>query len=66
MNGSQDFWQGVSLAVTNLIKLGGLVAAMNELLIEDQVDPRKLAFIAVMLAGTQGLENFLKGVFSSK
>lgn len=62
----RGFWEGVSLAVTNLIKLGGLIGAMNELLIEEVVDPKKLAFIAVMLAGAQGIENFLKGVFQQK
>lgn len=60
------FWEGVSLGVTNLIKVGGLVAAMNELLQDGPLDTKRVALIGVMLAGTQGIENFLKGVFGSK
>lgn len=52
-----------TLALTNVIKLGGFIAAMNELLIREVTDGRRLALIGVMLAGTQFLESLIKGVF---
>lgn len=51
------------LALTNVIKLGGFVAAMNELLIRETTDGRRLAIIGLMLAGTQFLESLARGIF---
>jgi hypothetical protein len=47
-----------SLVVTNLIKLGGLVFVFTH-----DVTAESLAFAAFMLAGGQGLETLVKGVF---
>lgn len=51
------------LVVTNLVKLVGLVAAGNELLLKEASDPKRLALIGVMLTGTQAIESLIKGVF---
>lgn len=59
------FWEGVSLALTNVAKTVGVIAAANELLFEQNSDPKRLAFIAVLLTGTQAVENFLRGVFQT-
>lgn len=54
------------LIVTNLIKLGGLVAALNEMLIRTELRPSALGVCAVMMAGGQGLESFLSAFLGGK
>lgn len=49
--------------VTNVAKLCGVVAAMVELLSKDELEPKRLALIAVLLTGVQGIESLVKGVF---
>lgn len=51
------------LVITNLIKLGGLVIVIVEVLARQEVRPSVLATSAFMLAGAQGLENLFKGLF---
>lgn len=48
-----------TFAITNLIKLGGFVIAVNEAFTTK--DPATFAIASFMLAGAQGAENFLKG-----
>lgn len=47
-----------TLVVTNGIKLGGLYLAVREG-VQETVSPSVLALAAFMMAGAQGLENFL-------
>lgn len=51
-----------TLVVTNIIKLGGLVLAMREGL-QTEVRPVVLGVAAFMMAGAQGVENFLLRFF---
>lgn len=53
------------LIVTNLIKLGGLVVALNEALIEPAIRPGALGIAALMMAGAQSLETFLTAFFGA-
>lgn len=58
--------RGASLAVTNLIKVGGLVSALYEILFRSN-DPHfslVLAFAALAITGGQGLGTFLDKLFS--
>lgn len=55
--------QRFGLIVTNLIKLGGLVVALNEALAEPTIRPGSLAIAALMMAGAQSLETFLASFF---
>jgi hypothetical protein len=52
-----------ALIVTNLVRLGGLVVAMNEALIEPVIRPGAIAIAALMMAGAQSLETFLGSFF---
>ncbi len=54
------------LVVTNLIKLGGLIVAINEALIEPTLRPGALGLAALMMAGAQSLEAFLTSFFGSR
>lgn len=52
--------RGSALLITNLIKLGGLVMALNEALVRTQdLRPIVLASAAFMMAGAQGAETLL-------
>ena len=51
------------LVVTNLTKLAGVVLAFVEALGRAEVRPGVIALCALMIAGAQGLETALKGVF---
>lgn len=42
--------------VTNLIKLGGLAMAINEVLLRAELRPVALGVAAFMMAGAQGIE----------
>lgn len=56
-----------ALIVTNLIKLGGLVVALNEVLIRSgDLRPGALAIAALMMAGAQSLETFIGSFFDTK
>lgn len=52
--------------VTNAIKLGGLVIAINEALIRTELRPAGLAVAGFMMAGAQGIESFLNAFFARK
>lgn len=52
--------------VTNLIKLGGLVVAVDAAIFDPTFDTRKMAFAAFMMAGAQGIESILSYVFGQK
>lgn len=53
----------VGILVTNLIKLGGLVIAIDEVLGHDVIRPGALGIAALMMAGAQSLETFLTSFF---
>lgn len=53
-------------AVTNLIKLGGLIVALNEALLQEPPDARILGVAAFMMAGAQGIESLLSYVFGTR
>lgn len=57
--------RGFGLLVTNLIRLGGLVLAMNEGLFHssDPKLPVVLAICVFMMAGANGLESLLSRLF---
>lgn len=55
--------RGATLAITNLIKLGGLAVAVNESLIRTELRPVAMLVAAVMMAGAQGVETFLEKMF---
>lgn len=55
-----------ALVIINLIKVGGLVSALNEMLIRSELRPIALGISAVMMAGGQGLESFLTAFFGGK
>ena len=46
--------------VTGVVKLAGLVLAINEALIEEVRDPYVLAVAAFMMAGAQGIDELIK------
>lgn len=54
------------LVVTNLIKLGGLVVAINEVFGHAELRPGAIGLAALMMAGAQSLESFLSAFFGSK
>lgn len=56
----------VSVIVTNLIKLGGLIVALNEALVRSDLRPGGIALSALMMAGAQSLESFLTSFFGEK
>jgi hypothetical protein len=58
LNGGAKF----TLVVTNLTKVGGLVLALATGL-GSHPDSRVLAVAALMMAGAQGLENWLTSMF---
>lgn len=53
----------LGLVVTNLTKLAGVVLAFVESLGRAEVRPGVIALCALMIAGAQGLENVLRGLF---
>lgn len=54
------------LIVTNVVKLGGLIVALNEALVEPVIRPGAIAIAALMMAGAQSLESFLAAFFGTK
>lgn len=58
-SGAQAPARGATLAVTNLIKLGGLVVALHEALVRTELRPSVLAVSALMMAGAQVSEGLL-------
>jgi hypothetical protein len=55
--------QRFGLVLTNAVKLGGLVIAVHEALLVQQVRPIVLGVAALMLAGAQSLEQALVAFF---
>lgn len=55
-----------ALVVTNLTKLAGIVLAVNEALVEDQLRSEVLIVAAFMMAGAQALESVLTSFFGGK
>jgi hypothetical protein len=53
----------VGLIITNLTKLAGLVVVVNEALFEPVLRPEVIGIAALMMAGAQGLESFLRSFF---
>jgi hypothetical protein len=51
--------RGATLAVSNLIKLGGLVGAVNEMVIRPDLRPPAVALCGVMLLGAQLSEDLV-------
>jgi hypothetical protein len=51
------------LVITNLTKLAGLVIVVNEALLEPVLRPQVVGIAALMMAGAQGLETFLRSFF---
>jgi hypothetical protein len=57
----------VASQVTNAIKLGGLLIAGNEAILQDSPhDAVVFAVAAFMMAGAQGLDSFLTAFFGDK
>lgn len=56
----------VTFLVTNLIKLGGLIVAINEALFEDPRDPVAFGIAALMMAGAQSVDTFFTSFFGWK
>lgn len=54
-----------ALIVTNLVRLGGLVVAVNEALVEPTIRPSAIAIAALMMAGAQSLDTFLGSFFGA-
>lgn len=52
-----------TLIVTNLIKLGGLLVALNEVFLKPEIRSGGIALAALMMAGAQSLETFLTSFF---
>lgn len=52
-----------TLIVTNLIKLGGLAVALNEVFLKPEIRSGGIALAALMMAGAQSLETFLTSFF---
>lgn len=52
-----------TLIVTNLIKLGGLAVALNEVFVKPEIRSGGIALAALMMAGAQSLETFLTSFF---
>lgn len=53
----------IGFLVTNLIKLGGLVIAVNEGLLRTEVRPVVIGVAAFMMAGAQYSETFFDRLF---
>ena len=53
----------VGLIITNLTKLAGLVIVVNEALFVPTLRPEVIGVAALMMAGAQGLETFLRSFF---
>lgn len=51
--------RGIALATTNLTKFGGLVVAINELVLRPDFRPAAAALAAFMMAGAQVSEGVL-------
>lgn len=51
--------RGGTLVVTNLIKLGGLAGAVNEMLFRSELRPLAVALCGVMLLGAQLSEDLM-------
>lgn len=51
--------RGLALVVTNLTKIGGLVVALNELILRPDFRPGAAAIAAFMMAGAQVSETAL-------
>jgi hypothetical protein len=58
-NGGERF----ALIVTNLLKLGGMALAFIEATGRDELRPGVLGLCALLIAGVQGLETFIRGLF---
>jgi hypothetical protein len=52
--------------VSQAVRLGGLVVVLNEIFTQDTLRPAALAIAALMIAGAQGLEQFLRSFFGDK
>jgi hypothetical protein len=53
--------RGVTLVITNLTKILGLIVAVNEILIRPSIRDSALAVAAAMMFGAQTVENVLLG-----
>jgi hypothetical protein len=53
----------IGLVITNTTKLAGIVVAVHEALLVQQVRPIVLAVAALMMAGAQSLESALTAFF---
>jgi hypothetical protein len=53
------------ILVTNIIKLGGVVVAIDEVLVQPVIRPGALGIAALMMAGAQSLETFLTTFFNT-
>jgi hypothetical protein len=62
----RPYGEKATLIVTNLIKLGGLVAALNEVMVEPEIRAGGLAIAALMMAGAQSLEAFFTSFFATR
>ena len=54
--------RGAALALTNLIKLGGLIVAFNELILRPDFRPGAAAVAVFMMTGAQVTESLLIGI----
>jgi hypothetical protein len=53
----------IGVAVTNLIKLGGLVMGINEAMVRSELRPVAMGVAAFAMAGAEGVERFLNRLF---
>ena len=51
--------RGSTLLVTNLVKLAGLVIALNEMIVREELRASAVAVAAFMMAGATGLDNIV-------
>lgn len=59
-NGKTAAWaRTFTLVVTNISKLAGVVAALNELLVRDNTTTVRASLIVVMIAGVQAFEGMV-------
>jgi hypothetical protein len=61
----QQGLKGSTLFITNMIKLAGLVFAVNELLIRGEMRPIAVGVAALCMAGAQVSEDVLLGIIDS-
>lgn len=55
--------RGLTVVVTNLIKLGGLALAVNEIMIRPELRESAIAFCALCILGAQAAEDmFLRAI----